>query len=471
MQGYAGLLIMVKLNSFKVKVTLVVICAMLFAASLSNFLVSKFALDAQFQQLREKLMIVAQTAAFSIDAEALRSIPLDRQAMDTPQYKAIVDRLKQIKAVNVPIRYVYTMKKTGKEGVWQFIVDADALTDEKMRKQLVAYPGKDYDATRFPQMMEAFDRPTADKKLGRDEWGVVLSGYAPIRDKDGDAVAILGVDIKAEDVYNTQREALRRAILALIMGVAFSLILGVFLSRSISGPVKGLVEGTRHIAQGNLRYRVKVKSRDEIGELAASFNEMAQSLYDSRRKLHNYFYRIMQSLVRILEARDHYTRGHSERVAEFAERVALKLGFSDDKVEFIKEVAVLHDIGKLGVQESILNKKEVLTAEEWDIIRKHPLIGEDILKPVLLNEEMLSIIRGHHERYDGKGYPDKTAGDNISLFSQIISVCDAYDAMTSARAYRPALSKEHAVDELKKNKGSQFNPKVVDLFLQAIEES
>lgn len=445
------------------------IFAMLFAASLSNFLVSKFALDAQFQQLRDKLMIIAQTAAVAVEPEVLRSIPLNREGINTVQYKTITDKLNQIKSVNPAIRYIYTMGKTDKEGIWQFIVDPDLFLEAKTKK-VISYPGDKYNAARFPDMLKAFDAPSADKKLVTDEWGVLLSGYSPIRDKTGKAIAMLGVDIRAEDVYRTQSEVRRRAVFVLLFGVIFSLVLGILLSRKITDPIKKLVEGTRHIAQGNLQHQVYIKSHDEIGELADSFNKMAQSLYESRRKLRNYFYRIMQSLVRILEARDRYTRGHSERVAEYAERIALKLGYSEDRLELLKEVAVLHDIGKLGVQESILNKKEKLTDEEWEMVRKHPLIGEDMLRPVLLNEEMLAIIRGHHERFDGRGYPDKLSGANINLLAQIISVVDTYDAITSNRAYRPALSKGEAMEELKKNSGTQFDPRVVDIFLKILKE-
>ena len=256
----------------------------------------------------------------------------------------------------------------------------------------------------------------------------------------------------------------------LVFGLILSLGLGFLLSNRVTKPIKKLVEGTLRIAQGNLQHQVKVSSHDEIGKLAQSFNKMAQSLYESRRKLHDYFYRIMQSLVRILEARDRYTKGHSERVAGYVERIALKLGYPEERLELLKEVAVLHDIGKLGVPESILNKKGKLTNDEWEVVRKHPLIGEDILRPVLLNEEMLVIIRGHHERFDGKGYPDRLSGENINLFAQIISVADAYDAMTSTRAYRPSLSKQKAMEELANNKGTQFDPKVVDAFLKVLED-
>jgi len=137
--------------------------------------------------------------------------------------------------------------------------------------------------------------------------------------------------------------------------------------------------------------------------------------------------------------------------------------------DMLVTAALLHDIGKIGIKESILNKEGKLTTEEWDTIQKHPIIGEDIIKPVSISEEMLAIVRGHHERYDGAGYPDKINGENINIFTAIVSVADAYDAMISPRAYRPALSKEDSIEQLQINRGSQFHPEVVDTLIELLK--
>jgi putative nucleotidyltransferase with HDIG domain len=460
----------IKLKSFKIKVTLVLILAMLLSGALSNLLIYRFALDAQFNQLRDKMMVIAQTATLMVDADTLGAIPLNPLGMNTAQYQEVLGQLKKIKEVNPLIKYIYTMTKTHTPGVWQFVVDPDAVNEIDRKKGLTSYPGDTYDASRFPEMVKGFDGPSADKELEIDEWGVTLSGYAPIRNSQGRAVAILGVDLRAEDVYKTQHAVHRRALIVLGIGVLLSLALGLFISHRITSPIRKLVEGTRHVARGDLRYHVNIQDDDEIGELARSFNEMEKNLFESRKRINTYFYRIVQSLVRILEAKDPYIKGHSEKVAEYAEKIAQKMGFDQERIEFVREAAVLHDIGKLGIQESILNKKEKLTEQEWEIIRTHPVIGEDILKPVMFNREMLAVIRGHHERYDGTGYPDKTGGDSINVCAQILSVADAYEAMTSPRAYRPALPREEAIAELTRNRGSQFAPRIVDVFLSILNE-
>ncbi len=457
-------------KNFRSRLTALLILAMLFVGVLNNLLIYKFALDSQLNSLRVELMTIAQASAMMIDADSILQVPLNRDGVHTPQFKVIADKLEKIKRINPSIKYIYTMTKTDQEGVWQFVVDPDYLGKEQKENNLTSYPGDKYNAERFPEMLKSFNIPSADKKLGRDEWGVFLSGYAPVLDANGKPIAILGVDVAAEDVFATQKAVHIRSILVLFLGISLSIILGIIISGGTTKPLKELVKEIRHMAAGNLNHKVKAEGADEISELAKSFNQMAVNLHDSKRKLLDYFYSVVQSLVRILEARDQYTKGHAERVAEYSEKIALRMGCPRNKIELVREIAVLHDIGKLGIQESILNKKEKLTEEEWEIIRKHPAIGEEILKPILLTDEMLAVVRGHHERYDGKGYPDKIGGEGVNIFAAIVSVADAYDAMTSPRAYRPAMTKEEAIRELEKNKGTQFNPKVVDVLLQILKE-
>jgi len=456
-------------KSFQVRVTLAFIGAIFFVVALSNVLILQFTLNAQFEQLREKLMVIARTAALTVDADTLLAIPLNHEGMKTPQYHAIVEVLKRIKRENQPIAYIYTMVKTNKEGIWQFVVDPDPAPLGQKKTDESSYPGDKYDASRFPEMMKAFTSASADRKLEIDEWGALLSGYAPIQDKSGRPVAILGVDMSAADVYATEQAVHHRFLLVMVLGVILSLGLGMLIAKRITDPVEELVEGTRRISQGDLGYKVGVRGNDEISELATAFNGMADELWKAQRKNHRYFYGVIQSLVRIVEAKDPYTRGHSERVSGYAAKIAAQMGCSQESVESLKQIAVLHDVGKLGIRDEILNKPGKLSAEEWEIIRQHPIIGEEILKPVSLSPEMLAIVRGHHERFDGTGYPDGLTGEVTDLFTQILAVADAYDAMTSSRAYRLALRMEDAIAELEKNKGTQFNPKVVEAFLQVLQ--
>ncbi|RLE14856.1 hypothetical protein DRJ04_01540 [Candidatus Aerophobetes bacterium] len=189
-------------------------------------------------------------------------------------------------------------------------------------------------------------------------------------------------------------------------------------------------------------------------------------LYMEMRKEH---LNIIQALAAAVEARDPYTEKHSERMARYAMAIARELGLSIYSAEIIRYAAILHDIGKIGVSDRILSKSNSLTKEEWDQIKKHSIIGAEIIGQINSFVDASKLIYHHHERYNGKGYPDGLRGENIPLGSRIIAVVDAYDAMTSRRPYREALSEEEAIAELKKCAGTQFDKKVVEAFLRVLE--
>jgi len=177
----------------------------------------------------------------------------------------------------------------------------------------------------------------------------------------------------------------------------------------------------------------------------------------------------IEALVLALEAKDNYTSGHSGRVAQFSVAIAEKLKLSDKKLEFIKYAGVLHDIGKIGVSENILNKPGTLVAEEWDVIKDHPSIGQNIIKNIKFLFDVGPIVRYHHERWDGSGYPDGLKGEEIPLESRIIAVADTYDAMTSDRSYRKGRDKQTALVELRTIAGTQLDPMLVEVFCKILE--
>ena len=455
------------LYSFKTKVTLVLILGMIFVTALNNFLVYQFDLASRFEQLRQSLMTVAKTATLAAEADTLRAIPLTWDGVQSPAYRKISAKFREFLEMNPSIQYIYVLAKTATPVKLRFLIDIESSKHRPNRKRSAARPGDLYDATRYPEMTKGFTGASADRELYTDAWGVTLSGYAPIHDQAGKVIAILGVDVMADDVAGMRREVWRRIVLVFLGGAAFCGLLGILLSGSVSNSVHRIAEGTRQLAAGNLDHRVEVRSRDEIGDLAQAFNQMAASLTESRSRLQDYFFRITQSLVHALEAKDPYTEGHSKRVAELTYATALALGIPEPKADLIRHAAALHDIGKLMIHENILTKKEQLESHEWETLKEHPVTGEKILKPVL-EEELLRVIRSHHERVDGKGYPDGLKGDAIDLASQIVSIADAYDAMTSARSYRKPFKKEEALAELRKVSGTQFRPDVVNAFLRVI---
>jgi putative two-component system response regulator len=182
-------------------------------------------------------------------------------------------------------------------------------------------------------------------------------------------------------------------------------------------------------------------------------------------KIRRTFLSAIRSLGRSLEERDPYTAGHSERVRCYSLDLADALGLDPFRRRRLSLAARLHDIGKIGVPEAVLLKPGVLTAEEMDLVRQHPVIGERVLKPIIRNREVLAAIRGHHERLDGGGYPDGLRGDKIPLLARIIAIADCFDALTSCRPYRKSLTPDAALGVLQADAGTHFEPEFVTAFV------
>ena len=181
---------------------------------------------------------------------------------------------------------------------------------------------------------------------------------------------------------------------------------------------------------------------------------------------------IIFSLIIAMEANDYYTKGHSTRVGDLAKEFGSFLGFPEKELEILKKAGILHDIGKIGFSENILRKPASLTEEETKIIRKHPLIGESICRPLLSMQSVLPAIRSHHERWDGNGYPDMLRGDDIPLMARILAILDSYDAMASIRPYRDKRTIDYVLSVMAKERyDGQWDPELTGLFLQMVSSS
>jgi putative nucleotidyltransferase with HDIG domain len=207
----------------------------------------------------------------------------------------------------------------------------------------------------------------------------------------------------------------------------------------------------RNLIVSNREYKVNLEKK--VGEQTEEIRET--------------FLGALMSLAEALDAKDSYTNGHSKRVTEVAVTLCQELGLASEAIDKIRFAGLVHDIGKIGVPEEILLKPGKLTDEEFDRIKEHSAAGEKILKPIIRDQEILAIVRYHHERYSGGGYPDGKMKEDIPLGARIMAVADAYDAMTSSRPYREALSPEKARSQLMANRGSQFDPEIVDVFIKA----
>lgn len=215
--------------------------------------------------------------------------------------------------------------------------------------------------------------------------------------------------------------------------------------------------------------RLVLESKEYHRNLERKVEERTRELEQKTGELQRLFISVIESIVLILQAKDEYTEGHSRRVSTNATAIAGRLSLPEEEVENIRLAALLHDIGKVGTKESILHKPGKLTDEEGHQIRSHPLIAASILEPITPLQDIITYIKHGHEAYDGSGYPDGLKGDEIPLGARIITVADVFDAMTSPRPYRPAIDADKVLAHLSKEAGKQFDPLVVDAFLEVYE--
>ncbi|HEX5387734.1 MAG TPA: HD domain-containing phosphohydrolase [Gemmatimonadales bacterium] len=282
------------------------------------------------------------------------------------------------------------------------------------------------------------------------------------------------IPVCISDIYMPEMDgmALLRASLALYPDMAFIMLTGV---AEVSTAVECLRLGavdyiTKPVLIDEVKARVQkaLEKRDLVLQNRFYQQHLEARVRELDRRNKQSLVDGVQTLVHALEAKDAYTHGHSARVSSYAVKTAIRLGFAGDALEHIRLGGELHDVGKIGTREAVLHKPGPLTVEEFDHVKGHTVLGERILAPFLKESAaVLRIARSHHERLDGKGFPDGLAGDAIAIEARIVAVVDAFDAMTTNRAYRPSRRPADALDELRRCAGSHFDPDVVEAFLGA----
>ncbi|MCL5102766.1 MAG: diguanylate cyclase [Armatimonadetes bacterium] len=610
------------------------------------------------QQLRDHLKAGASLITLEVDPVLHEKIRT-RADQASDSYRIIQKRLRAVRRAYSGIRNVYTMRKTDKKNTWQFVVDTDGGTDTPV--------GLEYDVSELPEMQKAFDGPAADMEPATDRWGTWLSGYAPIRDAKGRAVAILGIDVSLAHLKLEESNLREAALLTFIYGFVLAVIASLLITRVLLNKVQVFSRAAERVRAGDLDFQLPAAGSPEIRKFTEAFNSMVGGLKINRDSLmeqatrdmltglynHVYFqerltseienaakygqtlcllvldidhfkgfndawgysigarvirqmadllrscvgpgdilaryggdefalilpdtdietgravadklrraierqqfrtalmdevlpgdsvpddrqvsgvtvtiglvgypdnqrsrdglvmaaeialcrgkhqsrnsvcvydamtdqaddeldlnelYQVLhdpnaaaiKSLAAAVDAKDPYTCGHSERVARYAVMMGEVLQESAETIDTLKVAGLLHDLGKIGVPDSILRKAGRLTDEEFDTVKQHPSVGGNILRRAPQLDVIIPAVISHHERWDGAGYPHGLRGSSIARMARILAVADAFDAMTSDRPYRKAMPLEQALNELRKNAGVQFDPEIVEAFLIAI---
>ncbi len=269
---------------------------------------------------------------------------------------------------------------------------------------------------------------------------------------------------------------LNRQALAFVSVVILAAILvGYFFAVGISGPIRGLAASTRAISRGEFHQRSPVRGASEISELAENFNKMAgdieeyiERLKEAAEENRELFIGSIRMLAAAIDEKDPYTRGHSGRVAKYSMLIGQELDLTTEELDKLRIAALLHDVGKIGVEDRVLKKPGSLTPEEFGLMKQHTVKGANIMRPVSQLKEMLPGIELHHEHMDGRGYPYGLQGQQIPLMARIIGVADTLDAMTTNRPYQSAMDLEYALDRIRALTGSKFDAVVVTALESAV---
>ncbi len=318
--------------------------------------------------------------------------------------------------------------------------------------------------------------------------GVSMNREFMVSDK-GEVVNVLGacaaaqysdkrwgvfVHVRSSEAFQIIIEMKRLAFITTLVAATLAILIGIIFAHRVTKPLNQLTETTKMISKGDFSKRVNIRTTNEVGQLADTFNKMADDIgtYVTRLKKASernieLFEGSIKSIAAAVDAKDPYTQGHSDRVTAYSVEIARSMGLSAEEIKNIRLAAMLHDVGKIGISDSVLSKKGALTDEEFEEMKKHPEKGAQIMSPIDALRDIIPGLRYHHERYGGGGYPTGIAGEDIPLMARVISVADTFDAMTTKRPYQNPMTPEFAVSKIYELRKSKYDEKVVEAFIMA----
>lgn len=288
--------------------------------------------------------------------------------------------------------------------------------------------------------------------------------------RGGKDLGVLGIALGESFLVSTTR--VTRIQIALLAGLIFILVIliGVNLSSIITRPILELVSASKKVMEGDLNVKITPTSKDELAVMVNTFNQMINSVKESKDKIIESYDSTLEGWSRALDLRSEETKGHTDRVLELMDKTSQALGIKGETLVNIRRGTLLHDIGKMGIPDSILNKSGQLTGDEWEIMQNHPTFAYEMLKDIHFLQPALTIPYCHHERWDGKGYPRGLKGEEIPIEARIFALVDVWDAITNDRVYRGAMRKEDAIKTIQDGSGSHFDPKLTKLFINVVNQ-
>jgi HD-GYP domain-containing protein (c-di-GMP phosphodiesterase class II) len=302
--------------------------------------------------------------------------------------------------------------------------------------------------------------------------------YSPLEVRSGRDVGIIATSLAKTFLVRASNATRLQVFGFVTTAFLFIIAIGLFVADRFTKPLLKVVDASSKVASGNLNVSVAPKGNDEVTALAESFNQMVASLQRSKSDLIRAhedtiqaYDRTIEGWCKALELRDNVTEGHTQRVTELTMQIARQMGISEQELIHVRRGALMHDIGKMGIPDSILKKPGSLDDDEWIEMRKHPVYAYEMLNRISYLAPALAIPYCHHEKWDGSGYPRGIVSEDIPLEARIFAIADVWDALRSDRPYRKALPASTALNYIEENRGTHFDPNVVDAFLIVYEES
>jgi len=436
----------------------------------------------RFAGIRLKLLAFLLPAAFllviamawtvtRISEETIRS-DLMQRGLSVSRVLALSSRYSILSEDRLALDSLAAETKNSSQDI-EYVAIRD-MSDTILAHSIIAERGKSFTFPEVVQRMGSLSETQVDDVF---RWGREMIEFTTPIFFTGKRVGTVSLGISKNSLAAAERDIRESVAITALVFLVLALLGTLMLSSFITTPVQKLSAGVNELAGGGEFHPIPVRGKDELAELTRNFNRMAETILRQKDRLSRYageledaYVATVRVLAASIDARDPYTLGHSTRVSSLACNLGKRLGFSPEEISHLERACLFHDVGKIRTPDEILLKERKLSPREISVMRRHPQDGAEILRMAPSLHRYIPVVRYHHEWYNGKGYPEGVRDSQIPIHAQIISIADAYDAMTSTRPYRKSLSQDEAVDEILRYRGTQFAPDLTDVFVRMVVE-